>query len=46
VQNYFYEVLQRQHPQQLAAQRAGNEAAQQWIARFQSLGELLRIKVP
>ncbi len=46
VQNYFYEVLQRQHPQQLVAQRAGDEAAQQWIARFQSLGELLRIKVP
>ena len=46
VQNYFYELLQRQHPQQLVAQRAGDEAAQQWIARFQSLGELLRIKVP
>jgi hypothetical protein len=46
VQNYYYEVLQRQHPQQLVAQRAGDEAAQQWIERFQSLGELLRIKLP
>jgi hypothetical protein len=46
VQNYFYELLQRQHARQLAAQRAGDETAQQWIARFQSLGQLLRVKVP
>ena len=46
VQNYFYELLQRQHARQLALPPSGDEPAQRWIARFQSLAQLLRIKVP
>ena len=46
VQNLFYEVLQRQYPDQQQAQRRGEETARRWIAGFQSLGRLLRVAVP
>jgi hypothetical protein len=45
VQNLFYDVLQRHYPSQQRAQLQGDETIRRWITCFQSLGQLLRVKV-
>ncbi len=47
VQNLFYDVLQRWYPTHQGAQPEGDETIMlRWIACFQGLGRLLRVKVP
>ncbi|HEX9788710.1 MAG TPA: glycoside hydrolase, partial [Candidatus Binatia bacterium] len=46
VQNFYFQLLTRHYPFQREAQRRGEETARRWIACFQDLGRMLRIKVP
>jgi hypothetical protein len=45
-QNLFYHLLERHYPQQLKARSGGDDTARRWIACFQTIGRLLRVKVP
>lgn len=44
-QNVFFELMNSAYPDAAELATAGNEQAQQWVERFQHLGELLHVEV-
>ena len=46
VQNLFYQLLEQQYPRYLKARSTGDENAGRWIAGFQNIGRLVRVRVP
>ena len=46
VQNFYFQLVQQPYSLHREAQRSGDETARRWIAGFQDLGRMLRVKVP
>ncbi|TMA12806.1 MAG: DUF3536 domain-containing protein [Deltaproteobacteria bacterium] len=46
IQNIYYKMLERVHPEFRTKAEQGEEAARAWVDRFVALGEKLRVRVP